>query len=470
MKKRYAKQIKRAVVLALIGVITIPQAVIAATFNQNFILSDSDLESSSTMSVSRIQRFLELKGSGLASIKTNDPSGIQKTAAQIIYDAGQFWTINPQYLMVRLQVEQSLITRANPTQKQLDWASGYAVCDSCSTDDPAIQKFKGFFNQVNWAARRIRESYLTDLDTRGTTISGWGVGITKTITDGFGTFLVTPANRATAAMYTYTPHVYNANFNVWTFFNDWFTKNYPDGSLLQVQGERGVYLIQNGKRRGFLSRTALISRFDLSRIIIVSPSSLDLYEEGLPIKFANYSLLRSNSSGRIWLIDGDDKRLIETPEIFRSIGFNPEEVVEVPESDLKPYSLGPNINMQSIHPTGVLLQSLTTGGITYVENGIRYSIWSREILKNRFTNRVPVVVEQTTIDQYPQGDPIKFKDGELITSPGSRGVYFISNGQRRGIASQGVFDSLGLKWNNIIWTSDEALAIHPLGSPIDIGQ
>ena len=177
------------------------------------------------MSISRIQNFLDSKGS-FGNVTITDPWGSAKTAAQIIYDAAQYWQISPQYLLVRLQIEQSLITDPTISQRQLDWATGYGVCDSCSTSDPNVIKYKGFFNQANWAARAIQsDNYLGGLQTRGTTISGWAPGITKTITDTFGTFSVTPANDATAAMYTYTPHVYNANYSLWYYMTKWFHTN-----------------------------------------------------------------------------------------------------------------------------------------------------------------------------------------------------------------------------------------------------
>ncbi len=456
---------KRTIYIVLALLLIAPQAAMAADFDKNYILTDTDLENADAMSVNRIQRFLEAKNSGLATYSTSDPNGDQKSAAQILYDAGQFWTINPQYLLVRMQIEQSLTTATNPTQAQLDWATGYAVCDSCSKTDPRVAQYRGFFNQVNWGARKIRTSYLTDLENNGMTFTGWGPGITKTTGDGYQ---VTPVNDATAALYTYTPYVYNANYNIWSFWNQWFTKFYPDGTLLQVEGENGVYLIQNGKKRAFLSKSALVSRFDQTRIIFVSRSDIELYEDGAPIRFQNYSLIRSTATGRVFLIDGDERRYIESPEVFRLIGFNPEEIIDATEDELSPYTFGPNITIESIYPTGVLLQSKETGGISYVENGIRQSIWSREILESRFSNRIPVVVEQTSIEQYEKGDPIKFNDGELITSPNSRGVYVISNGERRGIASKDTFDSLGFKWENIIWTSDKALEIHTLGDPVSV--
>ncbi len=451
---------KKIAIALFVASLLFPFPVFAtATFNPGNIISDFDMVNNASMSVSHIQRFLEGKTGTLATYKITDPWGNVKTAAQVIYDAGNYYRINPQVLIVVLQKEQSLVTDSTPTQSQYDWAAGYGVCDSCSKDDPAIQQYKGFFNQVNWAAKRNRQY----IDQAGQWY--FKVGGTYVIDD----VTVTIQNQATVNLYTYTPHIHG-NEVFWTLWNSWFLKNYPDGSLLQVQGEQGVYLIQNGKRRPFLSRTALVTRYDTSRIIQVSRSDIDAYDEGQPIKFANYSLVRSNTTGRVFLIDGDTKRYIESPEVFRQIGFNPEEIIVASDGELAVYSNGPNINMQSIYPTGVLLQSLETGGISYVENGVRQSIWSREILRSRFPNRKPVVVEQTTINQYKLGDPIKFKDGEIVTSPSMRGVYVISNGQRRGIASIQAFNALGYKWDNLIRTTDAALFLHPEGDPIDIVQ
>jgi len=449
--------IKRLFILSIISLLLAPQVVLAATFDPSNIISDNDLIDKNAMNAEQVQNFLTNKGGALASYSAADPWGETKTAAQIIYDAGQYYTISPKFLIVTLQKEQSLITDPSPTQRQYDWAAGYAVCDSCSTSDPGIQQYKGFFNQVNWSARRNRYY----IETAGQ----WNfkVGQTYTIDDQ----QVTMDNQASVNLYTYTPHIHG-NYNFWLLWNSWFSKNYPNGSLLQAQGEDTVYLIQNGQKRAFTSRSALVSRFDPSRIILVSKTDLDAYEDGYQIKFANYSLVKSIESGRTFLIDGDTKRYIESPEVFRKIGFNPEETIEVNNSELTPYSWGNNININSIYPTGVLLQSSETGGVSYVENGIRHSIWSKEILNNKYAHLTPVLVEQATIDEYEKGEPVKFKDSELVTSPGSRSVYFISNGQKHRVDSKEVFDTLGFKWENIIWTSDGALRIHENGSPITI--
>ena len=181
-------------------------------FDPNFILSDYDLTNITTMTQADIQSFLEFQGGAIADMTFLDPATeTMKPASQIIYEKAIENTINPQYLLVLLQKEQSLVRDPNPTQKQLDWACGFGVCDSCSMDDPRIQKYKGFFNQIDYAAGNTRW-YIDNPDRLV-----YKVGQTYTI-DGEE---VTISNLATRAMYTYTPHIHG-NYNLWRLWNEWF--------------------------------------------------------------------------------------------------------------------------------------------------------------------------------------------------------------------------------------------------------
>src|SRR3989338_11661751 len=123
-------------------------------FNPNFIIDDWELTDYESMSVGSIRRFLGGKSGILSSYRTKDVDGIERDASEIIWRAANSYRINPKFLIVLLQREQSLVENSNPSPRDLDWAAGYAVCDGCSTDDPAIQKFKGFAVQVDRAAWR----------------------------------------------------------------------------------------------------------------------------------------------------------------------------------------------------------------------------------------------------------------------------------------------------------------------------
>lgn len=455
------------VFLAALALFSLPLPTIAA-FDANNLLADNDLMDGESMSRAGIQNFLSKKGSALASLRLSTLNS-EKLAADIIYDAGKYWGISQKYLLVRLQVEQGLVLSKNPTVRQLEYAAGYGCPDSSSCDP----KYKGFFNQVNWAARALRgDKYLGGIEKNGRTISGWGPGITKQTLDGI---MVTPSNAATAVLYTYTPWVgkygggdqrYGGSSLIWKKFNDWFFRRFPDGSLVRESETHAYYRIEFGRKRLFRSLTVLQSTQDPGKALSATAAELAAYENGPAIVFANYSLVRS-PRGTVFLIVDGAKRGIASREVFRTLGFNPEEVQNTSWDDLNTYPDGTPIDLSSAYPAGALLRSAESGGISYVENGVRHALYSAEIFKARFKGRPLITVAQNELEQYPAGDPVLFPEGELVTGPGDRSIYFISDGHRRPIASRDAFDRLGFSWRNIITTNTRALEIHPIGDPLD---
>jgi hypothetical protein len=423
-------------------------------FNPHYLVSDTEMLDEDSMSLTDVQQFLE-RGY-LAGFEDEDLDGVVRSAAEIIWNASQSYGISSEFLLVLLQREQSLVEDDSPTQNQLDWAMGYAVCDDCSKDDPRIQKFKGFANQVHYAAARIRESYLTDLMSRGYTETGVGPGIEIEI-DGT---LVVPVNYATSSLYTYTPHLHgNENFvQIWS---DWFVRTFLNGSLLQDTTTGGIWLIQHGYRRPITSQAAFYSRFNANLVIPTSTTEIEKYPQGDPISFPNYSLLRS-PTGAVYLIVDDERRGFASQEAFRAIGYSPDEIVDVTWDDLLVYEEGEPITADSIYPQGTLLQSKTTGGVVYAENGVRFPIYSREILQNRFGDLTIVQVEDVDFDSYVAGEAIKFVDGSLVAVVGSPDVFVISDGNRHHIADEETFTTYGWSFDQVVWTNERSVLLHPL--------
>jgi hypothetical protein len=285
-----------------------------------------------TMTREDIQVFLA--NGFLGNYKTKDIKGVTRSAAEIIANTAKEFNLNPRVILVTLQKEQSLVESKKVTQRQLDWAMGYAICDDCSKSDPLLQKYRGFGKQVYYASQRIRESYLSKLTTSGKTVSGYGPGIESVID---GSALV-PQNNATAALYTYTPHKQgNVNFmNIW---NRWFTKKFPDGTLIQNRKTGAVWLVQGEKKRPIISEAVLKSRFNTNTIVPTSISVIEQYPDGAPIDFPNYSLLRT-PNGSIFLIVDHVKRGFVSMQAFHNAGFHIDDVIPVEGNDLKRYKEG----------------------------------------------------------------------------------------------------------------------------------
>lgn len=458
--KKISIKITLAVFCASIFFSSMPKGAFAEGFNPNYIISDYEITDYNSMTLDSIREFLRSKNSFLSTYATENPDGVTMTAAEIIYDRATTNKVNPKFILVLLQKEQSLVEGSAPKQSQLDWATGYGCPDSAACNT----RWKGFWKQVNSASLQFRD-YMDNPH-----LYTYKAGGTYTFTNPYSTTIkepvtVTPVNQATAALYNYTPHVYNGNLNFYKIWQRFFTKGYPDGSLVQAQGEAGIWLIQDGKKRPFTSKGALTSRYDIKKVLSVNKADLDKYETGAPIKFSQYSLVRS-PRGTIFLLVDNKKHGIVSQEAFRKIGFSRDEVVNASWQDIDSYIDGAPITATSTYPTGALLQDKTTGGVYWVIEGKKAPIWDKTFLSTRFKNKKIIKASPKELDAYPTADPVLFGDGELLKVPLSAAVYVITNGQKRMIASGKVFEDLGYKWSNVITVNPKILHLYPDGDAI----
>ncbi len=429
-----------------------------ALFNPNFIISDFELEDYSSMDVYDIQSFLNTQAGSLKNYIIKDPySGKLLTAAEIIYNASNKHRINPKYLIVLLQKEQSLITDPYPTQKQFDWATGFAICDDCAMNDPYLQKYKGFYNQVFYAAERNR-FYIENNEL----VWLFQVGLEYNI-DGKK---VTPINQATVNLYNYTPH-YNGNYNFWKIWQKWFTRKYPNGSIVKAHGSPSVWLIEDGYKRPFMTWSSFISRYNKSDIIDVSYSDLEKYQIGESIKFENYAYLRT-PDGNFYMVDDNKIRKFESRETARYFGVNPEEAINISYDDYNYYSKGDDITMNSLYPNGIVLQNTKDEKIYYVKDGKKSFVLNNTILKINYPNQQIVKVSDEEIQKLENASDAIIRDGVLVKSDISSAVYFISDGLRKPILNGDIFEKLGFSWNDIFVVQNDILNLNKIGESLDI--
>ncbi|MDP2629788.1 MAG: hypothetical protein Q8P56_00050 [Candidatus Uhrbacteria bacterium] len=455
MKKNFLQII---IVNSLIASLLAPTVLMALSFDPERIISDEDFFRPTDISRDEVQSFLEQKRSTLARYTTFDSSGRKRSAADIIWSSAVNNGLNPKVLLVLLQKEQSLIENPNPSQYSYDWATGFARCDSCSPDSPTVAAYKGFATQVEKAAWRS-QYYITnakDFNYRN------GV---ESVIDGIR---IIPQNNATAALYNYTPH-FKGNFSFWKLWQRYFGKIYPDGMVLKEENSADIWLIQEGKKRKFTSYSVFLSRYQEKDITVVRAGDLATYSEGAPIRFAQYSLLQVPGGG-IYLVVDDKKYGIPSKKIFKNIGFNPDEILPVSAQDISGI---PTIGLLSSYdqsPIGELLQDKKTGGVFYVSLGKKHPILERAVLQTNFSYLTPRVVSGKELEQYTSSDPILFTDGTLVKTPLFPTVYIISNGQRRPIATEEAFETLGFQWSHVVVSNGDTLSRHSEGSPITVGR
>ncbi len=433
-----------------------PRQAEAFSFNPNNIISDSTFVDRFSMNLDSVQSFL---GRGfLSTYETFDFAGEKKSAAEIIYESSQRYGINPKVLLVLLQKEQSLITEQDPTEKQLDWATGYAVCDDCAMDDPRIARWKGFGKQVNSAAAQFIDGYLADIEEDGTAYGKYGPGVPLQVSGQ----TVIPENAATAALYAYTPHI-SGNKLFASLWDQWFSVNHPDGALMKSAERPEVYYIQNGTKRHITSYSVLVSRFDESLITIVSQSTIDSIPTGIAIQYPNYSLLMVNG-GRFLIVD-DTVRPFDSEESFRKFGFQEDELIDASYDDLEGYTYGDTITKYTQYPTGRLVKITESGSYYYLEDGYRFYL--NPALLNMQFKRYPVYkVASTELTQLRDGGLMRMGNGYLVKAAESPDVYLMSDGKKRKIDSESAFAAFGWSASNIITVDAEFLNLHANGELI----
>lgn len=230
-----------------------------AGFTPGNIISDAVFTNKSTMTEAQIQTFFNGKVSRCLGGRdeNNEPivclkdfrmntvtrpgdqycsgytGAANESAARIIYRVAQACNINPQVLIVMLQKEQSLVTHTWPSA----WRYRIALGQGCPDTAPCDPKYVGFFHQIYGAARQMQ------IYMEGKWFQWYAPGRTWNIlynpNNSCGSAPVYVANKATSALYYYTPYQPNAaalragygagdscsaygNRNFYNYFTDWF--------------------------------------------------------------------------------------------------------------------------------------------------------------------------------------------------------------------------------------------------------
>lgn len=442
----------------------------AAIFNPHYILSDREMRDADSMSFSEILAFLNDKGGFNFCFDIDPADGLLKSTAQLVDDAAKRYSINPKYILALIQKESGIVETTKPTQRQMDWATGYALCDGCSRTAPLAQKYKGLAKQIDAGAGWMDE-YLDGMAWSMNKLQPGG-----SITDRRTKTKITPVNLATAALYSYTPNL-QGNRLLWSIWQRWFDNDLglklPDGSLVRNEKTGAVALIQNGKLRPIVSAAVLASRFGGRSIIDLNQYDFKGLEEtimGAPVRFADLSLV-GTGDGTAWLLVGEKRRRIATPEAFAKIGFNPEEVEEATLAEISDYAEGEPLTEDAVaYPTGQLVQDKTTGGVYWAEAGAKHPIWDKSVLTANFSGRKIKPLPPADLETLVTADPVRLADGILIRLADDPGVFVISNGDRRPIVSEEAFIAFGYEWKNVLITTRRVLELHPLGEPVTVEE
>lgn len=496
-------------------VVATPGAQLAAEeFNPSALVSDERFADIETLGgVEGIQKFLETQGSVLASAsqsfleKLREPGdtglksrlpdprpdlGRVRTAAELIFDASISAGLNPQVVLVTLQKEQTLITGKFDTEKNLQRALDRALGFGCPDEGGCSELFLGFYYQLfgNFDASgnryigmpmslmksfnyevggvRIGRGPMVDANNNAfgntnrvrTARRGDIIGLENTIPSPYtvqATQSVTLSNFATTALYRYTPHVYNGNYNFWRFFNAWF--KYPNGTLVQTSGDTKIYVLDSGLRRQISAFVISQRKLDLGKLVVLSPSEFSEYSLGDVMPPADGTILK-NSLGQHYLIEGGKRKLLSSfVATQRKISLGTATAISVDE--LASYTDGG----RALPEEGTLVKSADSQAVYIIANQEKRLLSYFVFQQRGFKFSQVLSAQPGELDGYPTGKLMPPLDGTLIKAKESPAVYLVGNGVLQPV-SYFVFTQKKFSFRNVVSVPSSELAGWEVGKPL----
>ncbi len=349
-----------------------------AGFQAGRIMDDSVMADKNSMSVNDIQNFLnskvpncdtngsqnsEMNNSGVPDYNGN--GSIQrwewgkakynqikfpclknktfggKKAASLIHEAAQSYSINPKVLLVLLQKEQGLITDTWPLNIQYRSATGFGCPDTAACDS----QYYGLKNQLDKAAglfRTVLNGGWSNYPVGNNSIP-WNPNIAVC---GYST--VNIQNRATSALYRYTPYRPNqaalnagygsgngcssyGNRNFFLYFTNWFGSTTTP--LFTINGGGGTLYLSYGDYYYAIPSMDVYRSWGLggSNIKSVNSSQLSSYTQGPDLS----TVATFGGSSTAYFIDGGKYYAIPSMAMLNHYGYAGGDIDAFSDSDLK---------------------------------------------------------------------------------------------------------------------------------------
>ncbi len=463
-------------------------------FNPNVIILDASFSDTKTFTGPEgIQRFLESKGSVLANtspdflVKLGEPDNVAlkqklddpepnlgrlRTAAELIWDASLSSGMNPQVILVTLHKEQGLIGDVSPDRLQR--ALAHAMGFDCPDSSGCGNLFPGFYYQlfgnVDTEGNRYlgsTKSLMKSFNTpggRGPTIAGLpahvgqSVTIQNTIGDYFGILpaqTVTIGNAATAALYRYTPHVFNGNYNFWKFFTSWF--RYPNGTLIRSTNDGLVYIINDGALRRVPAFVSVARNLGLGTAISASPTEIGGYLMGPTYGPVDNTVISINGQFYVFI---DSVKHPASSFVLTKRSLDPAQILPISADDAALFDTG----SQLTPPDGTVLKGPNSPDVYLVDSGILKKYSEFTFKQHKAAKQLQIIPEEE-IALYPKKGYVAPLNGTLIKSLNGDGVYLMSDERRLPLTPE-LFKNRGFSPKNVVaLSSDEEIASIPVGPP-----
>jgi len=230
----------------------------------------------------------------------------------------------------------------------------------------------------------------------------------------------------------------------------------PNRSLIRVRNNPTVYVVEDGVKKPIPSESVLYSNgLTFNDVEIVEQDEADTYADGEAKCYADGTIVQEEGRPEVYVIADGEKKHIQDPNAFTSLGYNWNNIVKVKPGVLGLYRSRTAMKSNSTYPEGALIREVGKPTVYLVEGGKRKPISSLNIFNARRLdwNKV-LVVGKDRVEKIPlANENLKYPDGALVRDPAGK-VYKIDQGKKRWIRSGDDLTGAGYKAENIINVTD----------------
>lgn len=355
------------------------------------------------------------------------------SAAQIIYNAAQQYGINPQVLIVLLQKEQGLVTDTWPLPTQYRTATGYGCPDTA----PCDSQYYGLTNQINQAANMFHQIEVANPNWYTPYVLG-NNSIKWNPNSACGSSVVNIQNRATQALYNYTPYQPNqsalnagygtgdscgayGNRNFYLYFTDWFGPTKINSTLVRTVNNGTVYLVSNNTTKYPIADVNTLGALNMGGIGYVSQSYLDTLQTG-----ATLGRLIKDSGGTVYFFDAKIKLPFTSCSMVTDYGYDCGQAALLADWQIQSFVSGPN--MTNFYQT-------TSGKNFYIKDGQKREVYDEQALSLASMSGAYNTLNESPLSNLSYGAPI-IRNNVIVADRQSGEKYVVDQGQLTKVTEQ----------------------------------
>lgn len=430
-------------------------------FNAGRIIDDDVFTNKNSMSPREIQNFLvgkdsaclkdfktltlhDADGDGNADEPYGKGNGNKARASKVIWQASQIYDINPQVLLVTLQKEQGLVTRDDCPDWRYQTALGYG----CPDDQPCDKSAYGFTRQLDYGSWHFRGFFNDSLTFVPYTPGKHDVAYNPDGSCGSSTVHI--RNRATAALYSYTPYQPNqaalnnldglgnscsayGNRNFWRDFTRWFGNPTPGNQILLLRDEdtHRIYLIRGHKRIHIATVDAYRAwGFNKLPVTTVSSSTINEYTPAT-YKLRRFGLMAGTN--KRFFVDGQNgyRMKEKSADVWQ---FPMDEMPAVPKATIQYLNKRQKLPYLVNSPVSNKVYMMDGGTLRHYPNSRVLKAWEPSSRSANISERYFCKSgnEDTCTPRWRVGEKLGFP--KATTSDTSK-IYFINQGNKHWVSS-----------------------------------